>query len=92
MNMGRLSEQMIRERAHALWEAEGRPADRAHDHWVQAERDCGENGSDHEPTAAIISQQQADGIDGGDLQGTASPSGKIRGAAARAKGKDSKSD
>lgn len=30
-------EQQIRERAYAIWEGEGRPADRAEAHWLRAE-------------------------------------------------------
>jgi hypothetical protein len=33
-----LQEERIRERAHALWEAEGRLEGREHDHWREAER------------------------------------------------------
>ena len=33
-----LQEERIRERAHALWEAEGRPEGREADHWREAER------------------------------------------------------
>jgi hypothetical protein len=29
----------VRRRAYELWESEGRPAGRAHDHWFQAERE-----------------------------------------------------
>jgi hypothetical protein len=29
----------INERAHALWEAEGRPAGRSLEHWLKAERE-----------------------------------------------------
>jgi hypothetical protein len=32
-------EEMIRARAQAIWEAEGRPEGRAQDHWEQAERE-----------------------------------------------------
>lgn len=32
-------EQRIRERAHALWEAEGRPAGRHDQHWTDAEQE-----------------------------------------------------
>lgn len=32
-----LREQQIRERAYAIWEGEGRPADRAEAHWLRAE-------------------------------------------------------
>ena len=33
------AEEQIRARAHALWEAEGQPADRAEAHWLQAEQE-----------------------------------------------------
>jgi hypothetical protein len=29
----------VRRRAYELWESEGRPAGREHDHWLQAERE-----------------------------------------------------
>lgn len=31
----------VRQRAYAIWDAEGRPADRATEHWLQAEREVG---------------------------------------------------
>lgn len=31
-------EHKIRDRAHRLWEAEGRPEGRGHEHWLEAER------------------------------------------------------
>jgi len=34
-------EQKIRDRAYALWEAEGRPHGREHQHWLTAEREIG---------------------------------------------------
>lgn len=43
-------EQRIRERAYALWEAEGRPAGREADHWRQAEQD--EQGGSQRETVA----------------------------------------
>jgi hypothetical protein len=33
-------EQAIRERAYLIWEREGRPADRAEDHWRRASNDA----------------------------------------------------
>lgn len=34
-------EARIRQRAHAIWEAEGRPQGREFDHWIRAEaEDC----------------------------------------------------
>lgn len=35
--MPRNSEEQIRERAHRLWEQQGRPEGRAEDFWLQAE-------------------------------------------------------
>jgi Protein of unknown function (DUF2934) len=32
-------QERIRERAHAIWEREGRPQDRDQDHWHQAEKE-----------------------------------------------------
>ena len=37
-------EHLIRARAHALWEQEGRPEGRHHDHWQRASQERG-NGS-----------------------------------------------
>lgn len=34
-----MSEQLIKERAYAIWEGEGRPHGREKEHWVQAERE-----------------------------------------------------
>lgn len=36
-------EQRIRERAHAIWEAEGRPEGRDREHWQRACRELGIN-------------------------------------------------
>lgn len=33
------TEQQVRERAYAIWEREGRPMDRAFEHWIAAERE-----------------------------------------------------
>ncbi len=43
-------EQHIRERAHAIWEQEGRPEGRHDEHWQQASREIGE-AADHVPRA-----------------------------------------
>jgi hypothetical protein len=32
-------EQRVRERAYAIWEAEGRPDGKEHEHWLRAEAD-----------------------------------------------------
>jgi hypothetical protein len=54
-------EQKIRERAHALWEAEGRPEGREHDHWREAERQVvaeeAEEGQPQAPDDAAVSSQ-----------------------------------
>ncbi len=41
----------IRERALALWHEEGQPADRAEEHWLQAEREIGTDGVEAETEA-----------------------------------------
>lgn len=43
-------ERLIRERAHAIWEAEGQPHGRHDQHWDQARRDL--DGADASPEAA----------------------------------------
>ena len=40
-------EQRIRARAHEIWEAEGRPSDRAEAHWQQAEQELSADSSDY---------------------------------------------
>jgi hypothetical protein len=54
-------EQKIRERAHVLWETEGRPEGREHDHWREAERqvvaeEAGE-GQPQAPDEAAVGSQ-----------------------------------
>jgi hypothetical protein len=47
-------DQRVRQRAHELWEAEGRPSGRAEAHWQQAEQELQavqEPGSDREAIA-----------------------------------------
>ncbi|WP_245214876.1 DUF2934 domain-containing protein [Roseomonas indoligenes] len=41
----------IRERAHAIWEGEGRPEGRHAEHWQQAEQEMGSAGRQPELTA-----------------------------------------
>ncbi|MGA3399528.1 MAG: DUF2934 domain-containing protein [Acetobacteraceae bacterium] len=47
----RNNEQLIRDRAYFIWEREGRPEGRAHDHWKRAlrERSRPEPAADDEP-------------------------------------------
>ncbi|WP_210526172.1 DUF2934 domain-containing protein [Rubellimicrobium arenae] len=40
-------EQRIRERAHAIWEQEGRPDMRHEEHWHQARREIGDTSEPH---------------------------------------------
>ena len=40
-------EQRIRARAHEIWEAEGRPSDRAEAHWQRAEQEIAADTSDY---------------------------------------------
>lgn len=44
----------IRQRAHEIWEAEGRPEGRDRDHWQQAEQEL------HEPV--LVSDNPDDGL------------------------------
>ena len=37
--MGEEAKQIVRERAHALWEADGRPGGRELEYWLRAERE-----------------------------------------------------
>ena len=39
--MAKPTEEQIRDRAHQLWEAAGRPEGREHEFWYQAERELG---------------------------------------------------
>lgn len=52
-------EQRIRERAHALWEKEGRPQGRDQDHWRQARREM-EEGAPSEPQVAPAGRDPSD--------------------------------
>ncbi|WP_218014090.1 DUF2934 domain-containing protein [Rubellimicrobium roseum] len=56
-------EQRIRERAHALWEAEGRPEGRHEHHWRQASQEVGEEMFD--PQGASDGQDRPGALDGG---------------------------
>jgi hypothetical protein len=44
MRMNGISEEIIRQRAHAIWEAQGRPDGHDQEHWEQAVREL-RNGS-----------------------------------------------
>lgn len=41
-------EQQIREHAYRLWQSEGQPAGREHEHWLRAEREQGGVGAEQE--------------------------------------------
>ena len=51
-------EHRIRERAHAIWEREGRPHGRHADHWHQASQEIGDEGT-------TTSQNRPGALDGG---------------------------
>lgn len=44
-------EDRLRQRAYAIWEAEGRPDGREHEHWAQAECDLAPNQAPEEQPA-----------------------------------------
>lgn len=50
-------EQQVRERAYALWQAEGAPEGRHQDHWQQAETELGGAAPDEETTGAEVGGQ-----------------------------------
>ena len=55
-------QQQIKERAYALWEAEGHPADRADAHWQQAQAEVdAEASADENVIAPRIGEVGADG-------------------------------
>jgi hypothetical protein len=57
-------EELIKARAHAIWEQEGRPDDRAAEHWERAEREidseAAKEGGNEETGAALTSTAQAE--------------------------------
>jgi hypothetical protein len=53
-------EDLIRARAHELWEAAGRPEGRELDHWAQAEREVAEGGTE-KPKRKRAAPAKADG-------------------------------
>jgi hypothetical protein len=56
-------EQRIRERAHAIWEQEGRPHGRQEDHWRQASQEVGDEL--FEQPGAGENQERPGSLDGG---------------------------
>jgi hypothetical protein len=52
--MDRQQEDRVRARAHAIWEAEGRPEGRAAEHRAQAMRELAEDGSEAEEHAQLV--------------------------------------
>ena len=56
-------EQRIRERAHALWEQEGRPHGRQEEHWRQASQEVGDEM--FEQPGAGENQERPGSLDGG---------------------------
>ena len=48
-------EQKIRERAHGIWEEQGRPEGQHHDHWAQAEAEIDAAGNEGLPTPDEVS-------------------------------------
>jgi hypothetical protein len=56
-------EQRIRERAHAIWEQEGRPHGRDEDHWRQASQEVG--GDMFDQPGVTENQERAGSLDGG---------------------------
>lgn len=80
-------EQQIRERAHEIWESEGRPVGRDREHWEMACREIGEPASairQHEesmevPDPEVAARPPANGRDrpGADLGGASKENRKL---------------
>ncbi len=52
-------EQQIRERAYAIWEGEGRPANRAETHWLRAEAEIAREGAQPDGRVARVPRRAA---------------------------------
>ena len=75
--MSKDREQRIRERAHAIWEQEGRPDMRHEDHWHQASQDIGASHSEQQGSQDDPSSKLEDGfLPKGDLMATAALLGR----------------
>lgn len=58
------SDRLTHERAYALWEAEGRPSGREHDHWDRAQRELGQQQSASTGSGEAESQNPSAPADG----------------------------
>lgn len=67
-----IDEDKVKIRAHQIWEEEGRPHGRDHDHWLQAEREIGGNTDEParkaQPFDEIGSQETESATDGLDAE------------------------
>jgi hypothetical protein len=57
--MSQNREERIRQRAYAIWESEGRPADREDEHWRRAEEELRREEELQRPAATVESSQPA---------------------------------
>lgn len=48
----------IRDRAYAIWEREGRPSGREHEHWAEAAREFEERQTAEEPSEVIVGPRE----------------------------------
>jgi hypothetical protein len=55
--------QRIRERAYQIWDRDGRPEGRAHEHWVQAEQEIAE-----EDTPVFVQERERGERNGGQAE------------------------
>lgn len=75
--MSKDREQRIRERAHAIWEQEGRPDMRHEDHWHQASQEIGDSHPEQQGSQDDPSSKLEDGfLPKGDLMATAALLGR----------------
>ena len=72
-------QKQLEERAYALWEAEGHPADRADAHWHQAEHEIGSGSEEDAADEDSVGEESADSpaqLGAASPASTAMPSGR----------------
>ncbi|MGH6942774.1 MAG: DUF2934 domain-containing protein [Geminicoccaceae bacterium] len=73
-------ESKTRDRAYAIWEAEGRPEGRATDHWLAAETECRPAAK---PKLRVRRTSKANGVAAGRSARSSATAGKQKSAAPR---------
>lgn len=82
------SEQLIRARAYQIWEEEGHPDGREHEHWARAERELGSGPSDLERNPGINATVGAWDDDPKEIEGENTSEGDVLNDTTRSGGID----